>query len=58
MRPKVSSNQFEISNRFEKLLRLHGNFTIGKLEISNLFQKLFRLHGDFTSKTFQTIVSF
>ena len=58
MRPEVSSNQFEISNHFEKLLRLHGNFTIGKLEISNLFQKLFRLHGDFTSKTFQTIVSF
>ena len=25
MRPKVNSNQFEISNRFEILFRLHGN---------------------------------
>ena len=25
MRPEVNSNWFEISNRFEMLLRLHGN---------------------------------
>ena len=27
MRPKVNSNRFEISNRFEKSIRLHGDFT-------------------------------
>ena len=27
MRPKVNSNRFEISNRFEKSFRLHGYFT-------------------------------
>ena len=26
MRPKVKSNWFETSNRFEKSFRLHGNF--------------------------------
>ena len=26
MRPEVNSNRFEISNRFEKLFRVHGNF--------------------------------
>ena len=28
MRPRVNSNQFEISNRFEKLFCLHGDFTV------------------------------
>ena len=51
-----NSNRFEISNRFEKFLRLHGNFTTAKLDMSNLFQKLFRLHGDSTTATFRTIV--
>ena len=27
MRPEVNSNRFEISNRFEKSFRLHGDFT-------------------------------
>ena len=27
MRPEVRPNRFEISNRFEKWFRLHGNFT-------------------------------
>ena len=27
MRPEVNSNRLEISNRFEKLFRLHGDFT-------------------------------
>ena len=43
MRPKVKSNWFETSNRFEKSFRLQGNFTRANLEISNLFQKLLRL---------------
>ena len=51
MRPKVNSNRFEISNRLEKLFRLHGNFTLSNLEISHRFQKLSRLHGDFTVAT-------
>ena len=55
MRPKVNSNRFEISNRFQNSFRLHGNFTANNLEISNCFQKLFRLHGDFTAVTFQTL---
>ena len=46
MRPKVKSNRFEISDRFEKLFRLHG--TVANLEISNRIQKLFCLHSDFT----------
>ena len=54
MRPGVNSNQFEISNRFEKSFCLHDNFTTANLEISNPFQKLFRLHGDF----FQAIARF
>ena len=37
MRPEVNSNQSEISNLFEKLFRLHGNFTAANLEISNCF---------------------
>ena len=49
MRHEVNSNRFEISKRFEKSFRLHGNFTKANLEISNLFQKLFRLHGDFSN---------
>ena len=28
MRPEVNSNRLEISNRFEKSLRLHGDFTV------------------------------
>ena len=56
MRAKVSSKWFEISNRFEKSFRLHGNFTTANFKISNTFQKLFRLHGDFTAITFQAIV--
>ena len=27
MRPKVSSNRFEISSSFQKMFRLHGDFT-------------------------------
>ena len=27
MRPEVNSDRFEMSNRFEKSFRLHGNFT-------------------------------
>ena len=27
MRPEVSPNRFEISNRFEKSFHLHGDFT-------------------------------
>ena len=46
MRPKVKSNRFEISNRFEKLFHLHG--TAANLEISNRIQTLFCLHSDFT----------
>ena len=56
MRTKITQNRFEISNRFEKFLRLHDNFTTAKLEMPNLFQKLFRLHGDSTTATFRTIV--
>ena len=58
MRPEVSSNRFEISDRFENSFRLHGNFSTANLEISNPFKKLFRLHGDFTTATFQVIVIF
>ena len=32
MRPKENSKLFEISNRFEKLSRLHGNFTTVNLK--------------------------
>ena len=53
----MNSNQLEISNRFEKLLCLHGNLTTVNLEISNPFQKLFCLDSDSTAGTFQTIVS-
>ena len=52
MRSEVNSNRFEISNRFEKLFRLHGNFTAGKLEVSKRFQNFFRLHGVFTVANF------
>ena len=58
MRPEVNSNRFEISNRFEKSFRLHGNFTTANPEISNLSQKSFRFYGDFTAATFQTVVKF
>ena len=58
IRPGVNLNRFEISNRFYKLFRLHGNFTMVNLDISNPFQKLFRLHGDFTTATFKTIARF
>ena len=58
MRPEVNSNQFEISNGFEKSFRLHGNFTTANLKIPNLFQKLIHPHGDFTAATLQTIVRF
>ena len=53
----VNSNRFEISNGFEKLFRLHDNFTAANIEILYCFQKLFRSHGDFTAATFQTIDS-
>ena len=53
MRPEVNSNRFEISNRFEKLFRVHGNFTTANLEFLNPFPKLFPLHGDFPTTTFQ-----
>ena len=42
MRPEVNSNQFEISNGFEMLFRLHGNlnrdFTVAS------FQTIARLY--------------
>ena len=57
-KPEVNSSRFEISNRFEKSFRLHGNFTTANLEISHPFRKFFRLHGDFAAVTFQTIVRF
>ena len=38
MRPEVNSNRFEISNRFEMLFRLHGNFTAAT------FQKIARFY--------------
>ena len=50
--PEVNSDRFEITNRYEKSFRFHGNFTAANLEISNPFQKLLRLHGDFTAATF------
>ena len=53
IRPEVNSNRFEISNRFEKLFRVHGRFTTANVEFSNPFQKLLHLHGDFTTTTFQ-----
>ena len=55
---QVNSNRFQISNCFEKSLRLQDIFTTANLEISNSFQKLSRLHSDFTWATFQTIVRF
>ena len=55
MRLEVNSNRFEMSNRFEKLFHLHGNFTASNLEVSNRFQKLFRLHGYFIASTLQTM---
>ena len=39
MRLEVNSNQFEISNRFEKSFRLRGNFTTANFEISNHLSK-------------------
>ena len=56
MRASVKSNRFEISNRSDKLFRLHDIFTTTNLDISNSFQKLFRLDDDFTAATFQAIV--
>ena len=53
MRPKVKSNQLEISNRFENSFPFHGIFTTANLEISNPFHKLFRLHGNFAVATYQ-----
>ena len=50
--PEVNSDRFEITNRYEKSFRFHGNFTAANLEISNPSQKLLRLHGDFTAATF------
>ena len=41
MRPEVNSNQFEISNGFEKWLCLHCNFTKANTEISKPFEKFF-----------------
>ena len=55
MGSEVNSNRFEVSNRFEKSFRLHGNFNVSNLGSSNRFQKLSCLHGDFTAATFQTI---
>ena len=56
MRLEVNSDRIQISNRFEKSFRLHGNSTADKLQISNCFQKLLLLHGDFTLAVSQTIV--
>ena len=56
MRPEVNSNQFEISNHFERSFHLHDSYTWVNLKISNHSQKLFCLHGDLTAATFQTIV--
>ena len=73
MRPEENSKRFKISNRFEKMFRLHENFTTGNLkplskmrpeenskrfDISNRFEKLFHLHGNFTTAFFQTIIRF
>ena len=55
MRPEVNTNRFKITNGFEKLFRLNGNFTTSSLEISSRFQKLFRLRGDLTAASFKTI---
>ena len=41
MRPEVKSNQYQMSNRFEKSFHLHGNFNESNLEISNHFQIFF-----------------
>ena len=32
MRPEVNSNQFEISNRFEKCFCLHDNFAVATFQ--------------------------
>ena len=58
MRPEVNLNRFEISNRFEKSFRSHGNFRTGNLYISNPFKKLFRSEGDFTAASFQTLARY
>ena len=52
VRPKVNSNRFEISNRFEKLFHLHNSFPAANLETSNPSQKLFPLNSGFTVATF------
>ena len=54
MRPEVNSSRFEISNRFEKSFRLHGNFTTANHKISNPYQKLILSHSNFIAGTFQT----
>ena len=52
MRPKVNSNQLEISNRFEKSFRLHGNFTTANLRDLKPLVKIVPFHSDFTAATF------
>ena len=43
MRPEVSSNWFEISNRFEMLFRLHGNLHADFT--ATTFQTMAKLYG-------------
>ena len=46
MRPEVNSNRFEILNRFQKLLLLHGDFTAAT------FQTTVRLYYTCTNDSF------
>ena len=50
MRPEVNSNQFEISNRFEVLFRLHGNLH-GDFTATN-FQTIVRLYCTYANDIF------
>ena len=45
MRPEVISKRFEISNRFEKTFRLHGNLTTANLKpFSKIVQFAWQFH--------------
>ena len=45
MRPEENSKRFEISNRFEKLFRLHGNLTTDNLKsLSKIVPFTWQLH--------------
>ena len=50
MRPKVNSNRFEISNRFEMLFRLHDN--LHKDFTAATFQTMARLYCTCANKVF------